>query len=103
MLYEQTEIAWKSIGPTWRPQNVGLSTYFSACRPFSLGNAISTAKLMFSRFANSMEPNAMLYNHTESGKSIMAAAKTEILISQLADQLKTLWPPIRHVGLTVPE
>jgi hypothetical protein len=38
----------------------------------------STAKPMFSGFPNSMQPNAILYDCTGSGKLNMAAAKTEV-------------------------
>ena len=71
----------------WEIQHGGRqngSTYISACRP--LRNAVSTAKPMFSGSPNSMGCSSMPRDHTGSGNSNMAAAKPEVLISQLADQ-----------------
>ena len=60
------------------------SNYISACSLDSV--EISTAKPMFSRFPNSTALLATPHNVTESGKSKMAAAaKPEVIISQLVD------------------
>ena len=80
------EINGNALRPNrkWEIQYVGHqngSTYISALRPVK--NAVSMAKPMFSGFHNSMEPNTMLYDRTGSGKSYMAATKTEVFISYI--------------------
>ena len=59
------------------------NNYISACRLDSVD--ISTAKPMFWMSPNSMALLAIPHNVTGSGKSKMAAAKPEVIISQLVD------------------
>ena len=67
-------------------QDGGIQTgnnYSSACKLDSV--EISTANPIFSRSRNSTAPLAILRNVTGSGKSKMAAAKPEVIISPLVD------------------
>src|SRR5664279_409744 len=63
------------------------STYNSACRLDR--KAISAATPMFSESSNPMKLLRITSDVSRSGKSKMAAAKPEVIITQLVDQIET--------------